>query len=699
MSACSELVPVYGFVAAGDTPWSGGARSVSEFAGDHFWGFEVPPASVGAVVGLSALDETTSFVEATHALYAGQGSVRVIESGVYRGPGALPYTAGDRFYIVRVGLQVLYMLRPATTPAGTVFSLPGFDGRVFPGELLYASRQPSSGTVFLDAAFYAVDDRVFNETAGVVWAPSEGEVPDARGAGPFSAAGVGALPFAGIGADVLGPTSALVQGRLVFTAMGGISARVSGAGQLRFAGFGADIAISAMARGELTFSVFGGAGVFPAYQGASGVLVFTASGGGTSGSTRGEGSLPFVGLGVGNGVLTLGTEAIGAGDLTFVASGGVSAIPAPTTAASFTILLSLADTADPLAEYAEDISDEVVLSTELLWLLSLAPLERLVVLAQYQTFSQVSAELVSTLRIVDTLASLLAVSLVDVLEAAGSAAVVQAAQLLETLGFADAPQLTKQALAAIADALATGDDVYAAVARVVLDGATTADTVAETARYLNLLAETLTVGDTSDLQRLVLVEALDSVQAAGSVEITAQYLAELLSQARVYALMTSNADVAQGWVMNTEGAMPVSEYDNFKFTSLTWYRGALWGTLDDGIYQLAGDTDAGTAIQAEVASLLLDFGTGRQKRVRSAYLGYTAKGGLVLKVRAVEGGEMTEHWYAATPTQADAPREGVMAVGQGLRSRYWQFELANVDGADFEIDHIELFPVILGRRV
>jgi hypothetical protein len=41
----------------------------------------------------------------------------------------------------------------------------------------------------------------------------------------------------------------------------------------------------------------------------------------------------------------------------------------------------------------------------------------------------------------------------------------------------------------------------------------------------------------------------------------------------------------------------------------------------------------------------------------------------------------------------------MVEVGQGLRSRYWQFELTNVDGGDFELDVLELYPLFLGRRV
>jgi len=71
----------------------------------------------------------------------------------------------------------------------------------------------------------------------------------------------------------------------------------------------------------------------------------------------------------------------------------------------------------------------------------------------------------------------------------------------------------------------------------------------------------------------------------------------------------------------------------------------------------------------------------------------------VLRVKAVSGGELREHWFTATERTANAPREQVIQLGRGIRSRYWQFELANKDGADFEIDKLELYPVYLNRRV
>lgn len=40
-----------------------------------------------------------------------------------------------------------------------------------------------------------------------------------------------------------------------------------------------------------------------------------------------------------------------------------------------------------------------------------------------------------------------------------------------------------------------------------------------------------------------------------------------------------------------------------------------------------------------------------------------------------------------------------MKLGRGAKSRYWQFEIANVDGADFELDTLAADEMATARRV
>ena len=243
------------------------------------------------------------------------------------------------------------------------------------------------------------------------------------------------------------------------------------------------------------------------------------------------------------------------------------------------------------------------------------------------------------------------------------------------------------------------DGVQAAYAQELTDAYTAGDSRSVAVKRIAQLLESISVASSITNILTILVDIDESVTIDDSTELTAQLFAELLDQVNIYSLVKTNADIAQGWVMNTEGALPLSEYNNFEFNSLAEYKGVLYGTSDTGLYTMSGDDDAGTSITAELSSMMLDFGSSRQKRIRSAYLGYTSTNELVLKVRSVSDGQLTEYWYKARPTSAAAPREGYMRVGQGLKSRYWQFELTNVDGGDFEVDQLELYPLFLGRRI
>lgn len=199
-----------------------------------------------------------------------------------------------------------------------------------------------------------------------------------------------------------------------------------------------------------------------------------------------------------------------------------------------------------------------------------------------------------------------------------------------------------------------------------------------------------------------LVIAVDDTlgaQAADSFTTVGHYLASVLEDSTGWVGFRLSDDAVTGVVMNTEGDKPLSLYDHYNFNSMCKVGDHYLGAQDDGLYLLDGATDDGDPIQASLRTMMIDFGSPRQKRVRSAYLGYTANGKLLLRVRSVDNGTLKEQWYEAQELAAQAPRENMIRIGRGLRSRYWQFELVNVDGADFEVDKMELHPVYLNRRV
>jgi hypothetical protein len=244
------------------------------------------------------------------------------------------------------------------------------------------------------------------------------------------------------------------------------------------------------------------------------------------------------------------------------------------------------------------------------------------------------------------------------------------------------------------------DGPIAAYVRVLSESLTIEETLLEVTQLLALLTDGVGVADTQQNTLIITVLETAEVAADDTIELTAQYFASLFDRVDVMAFIKTPAELAQGWVMNTEGAMPVSEYDNYTFNSLAYGPDQMLGCTDQGLYILEGDDDAGTDIDAEVTSLMLDFATSKLKRMSTAYLGYTSDGQLLLKVRSVEQGTYAERWYEGrNPSAQPTPGENRMKIGKGLRSRYWTFELVNIDGSDFELDKVELYPVVLQRRI
>ena len=153
----------------------------------------------------------------------------------------------------------------------------------------------------------------------------------------------------------------------------------------------------------------------------------------------------------------------------------------------------------------------------------------------------------------------------------------------------------------------------------------------------------------------------------------------------------------QTWVVNLNTKAPF-EYTNYPFNSFALCGQRPLALKEDGLYELVGDDDAGEMIEAHIKTGLVDFGTQHLKNVCRAYLGYKADGALFLHVTDTDGGEKREVIYELDRTFG-APKEARIKLGKGVRARYWQFELKNVDGSDFTLDALDVLPVVLKRRV
>ena len=150
-----------------------------------------------------------------------------------------------------------------------------------------------------------------------------------------------------------------------------------------------------------------------------------------------------------------------------------------------------------------------------------------------------------------------------------------------------------------------------------------------------------------------------------------------------------------GWVVNAHN-FAVTEYLNYEFNSFAKIRGTYFAAGPDGLYKLhSADNDGGVSIDAVLRTGKLNVGNGHQSRVEHAYLGVQSDGQLLLKTVT---GDEKERWY-----RSNTPKAGLdnlrIKLGRGVKSAYWQFEVANIDGQDLEVENMQFFPVVLSRRV
>lgn len=148
------------------------------------------------------------------------------------------------------------------------------------------------------------------------------------------------------------------------------------------------------------------------------------------------------------------------------------------------------------------------------------------------------------------------------------------------------------------------------------------------------------------------------------------------------------------WVANAD-TFAHGQYDNFNFNSMCRIGSSYFGAREDGIYQLDGNTDAGEEIEWFMALPQTDNGTAFFKRVPRVYMGVRNDGAIYIRT-LTDGGAQRVYLFRKRAASLAGAGE---TLGRGVKSRYWAYDLIGVDGSDFELDQIEFFPVVLGRRV
>lgn len=141
--------------------------------------------------------------------------------------------------------------------------------------------------------------------------------------------------------------------------------------------------------------------------------------------------------------------------------------------------------------------------------------------------------------------------------------------------------------------------------------------------------------------------------------------------------------------------LAVTQFCNFNFNSFCKIGSKHYGASDSGIFELTGNDDTGTNIDAFFELIVSDFGISNMKRVRTAYIGGQADGRLTLTLKDDEDNSRT---YDLDLTSGNKQSSGKVPIGRDGLGRYWQVRIDNESGAYFAVDSIELLLTILGRK-
>lgn len=228
------------------------------------------------------------------------------------------------------------------------------------------------------------------------------------------------------------------------------------------------------------------------------------------------------------------------------------------------------------------------------------------------------------------------------------------------------------------------------------------------------LAETLNIGDVAGINKNVEISLADGVSVGSSVGVQkiafvalteALTLHDAISQNVVVSLLLSESlllsdSVLSGtpllsYVINmTTNALV--KYSGFNFNSYANLNGKHYGMLDTGLHELVGESDNGTVIQASLTLGKQDFGSKQLKQIPLVHIGAMTDGELIMRV-LTDSGE-NRYYRMNAPAVAELKTHRI-ALGKGVKSRYWQFELQNVAGSDLDLDSISFKGVVLARRI
>lgn len=190
-----------------------------------------------------------------------------------------------------------------------------------------------------------------------------------------------------------------------------------------------------------------------------------------------------------------------------------------------------------------------------------------------------------------------------------------------------------------------------------------------------------------------LVAQRPSVSARGY--LTAVGAATLTAQRPVIGIQIDNA--SESWIAFAMNSLhhAVTEYDQYQFNSFARLGDRVLAASDSGLFELAGDDDEGSDIEASAKTGRYNFGSPLRKVATDVYGAYDCDNDMDFRV-----------FHRGSTYSYRMPKKGVDGVvmhkanlGQGLRDNFHQYGFANRAGTNFNISGFTVLVDVLSSRV
>lgn len=138
----------------------------------------------------------------------------------------------------------------------------------------------------------------------------------------------------------------------------------------------------------------------------------------------------------------------------------------------------------------------------------------------------------------------------------------------------------------------------------------------------------------------------------------------------------------------------LSQVRGWTFNSVAELEDKLLGASASGMSELGAETDALSNIDSSIKLPISDFAVKQPKRIRKGYMDYETNGKLAVKCIANENASFT----VTIPASPDFKETSIVFNGRRDQSgTNWEFELTNINGADFALDYFGILFIPLTR--